>query len=509
MGVKESAASVDDLTTRTASTKTAVRGGSVTLVGQFSKLGLQVIGLFVLARLLTPTDFGLVAMVTAVVGFADVVRDLGLSSAAIQADRLSRGQKSNLFWINSGLGLVLTAACAGGSFAIAALYHDPRLLDICLALSVTFLFNGLQTQFGAELSRQLRFVALTITDLVSAALPLLVAIGLALAGWGYWALVVQIVLQSFTTLVTRVVAARWWPGLPSRTEPTRELLRYGWNLMLTQVLVYFSSNIDKVIIGSRFGAAPLGLYTRAMQLIVLPINQIFAPVTNVALPVLSRLRTVPERLSSQLLGAQVALGYPVAFFLAAVVAVADPFIPLAMGSQWGPVVPLFRLLAVSALFQAVNYVVYWIFLVQGRTGSHFRYSLVSRSILVLTVVTGSLVSLQGVAVGYVVGVVLPWPLALFWVRRWSLVPVRLLLGNGARIVVAGILAGAAGYGASLLLVDASLPARLGVPFAAVVVAFALLACLPGYRSDLGTILGAARHLRPGQRVATDERESTP
>jgi len=265
--------------------------------------------------------------------------------------------------------------------------------------------------------------------------------------------------------------------------------------MLTQTLIYLSSNLDKVLIGSRFNAATLGLYTRAMQIVVLPTSQLFGPATNVALPVLSRLQTQPQRFAGLVLSAQLSLGYPVVLGLAAAVAVADPLLPMIMGQDWAPAVPLFRLLAASALFQVVNYVIYWIFLAQGRTGSHFRYSLVARSILIVAIVIGSGFGVAGVAVGFLVGTVIPWPIALLWIRRWSLAPVRRMFHNGLRVIVAGLILGGAGLLTSGLVADGGAALRVVAPLLAVAAACGLLALIPGYRSDVAIVLRATHHLR--------------
>lgn len=482
-------------TTAKPSPGAAVRGGTVAMIGQVTKVVLQIAGLVLLGRLIGPAEFGMVAMVMAVLGVAEVFRDFGLSSAAIQADVLTRGQRNNLFWISTGLGLAFMLAGFAASFGIATFYHDDRLVSVAAVLSSTFALNGLQAQFTAELARQLRFSALAATDLAAAFIALVAALLAALWGLGHWALVIQIVVQAFVGLALRATLAHWLPGWPSRRDSVRGLVRYGWNLMLTQTLIYLSSNLDKVLIGNRFGAATLGVYTRAMQIVVLPATQLFGPVTNVALPILSRLRSRPDEFGSQVLNAQRALGYPVVACLGAAVAVADPFLVLLMGEPWGPVVPLFRLLAAAALFQVVNYVIYWVFLALGQTGSHFRYSLVSRSILILGVVVGAATGVEGVAVGYLIGTVAAWPLALWWVWRLGFAQAPLLFRNGCWIIMAGAVIGGAGLMVSTAVREADSIARLAASLITVLVTGAALMLIPRYRKDVHSIILSTGHLR--------------
>ncbi|GAA3896090.1 lipopolysaccharide biosynthesis protein [Leifsonia kafniensis] len=476
----------------------AVRGGSITLLGQGIKLILQLGGLIVLGRILPPEQFGLVAMVTAISGLADVLRDMGLSSAAIQAKTLSRGQQSNLFWLNSSLGLALGFAALVLAGPIADFYGDDRLIGITMALAPMFLFNGVQTQFQATLARNLQFRALMFTDILSLAVGLAGAIALALIGAGYWALVGQLVLQSLTLLLGRVAVARWFPGLPDRSAPTRRLLTFGANLMATQLLVYASSSIPSVLVGARSGAQALGFYSRASQLVTFPINQLFTPITNVALPVLSRSQDDRERFDRHLLRSQIALGYIVVLTFAVCIGVADSIIPLVFGEEWAPSAPLFQILAIGGAFQAVSYPTYWVFLARGLTGSHLRYSLISRSIVIVSVLIGSVSGVYGVALGYVIGVAIGWPLSLLWLRGHDAGPIRAMFGNGLRVILVGSVVALAGLGISRLTVNDADILR---------VVYALLICagttvllafvVPDVRRDRVIIVQTLAHLKPG------------
>lgn len=474
----------------------AVRGGGATLLGQLVKVFLQLAGLVVLGRILSPTDFGLVAMVTAIVGVADVIRDAGLSSAAIQAKSLSAGQRNNLFWLNSGIGLALMGAICLAAWPIAVLYGDQRLIVITLALAPMFLFNGVQTQFQAHLARDLRFVALTASDILSMAVGLAAAIGTALAGFGYWALVFQLLAQSLTLLIARTILARWRPGLPDRSAPTKEFVKFGVNLMGSQLLVYASSNVPSIIVGNRFGATQLGFFGRASQLVTFPMNQLLTPITNVALPVLARSQDSRIQYERHLLNAQIALSYAVAGVLSLAIVWADPLIPLIFGDQWQPSAPLFQILAVAGLFQAVSYGTYWVFLSMGLTQSHFRYSLISRSLLIVTVLVGSLFGLYGVAVGYVAGVALGWPLSLLWLHRHRVAPIRRMLMIGIRALFLAVLVTAAGLAAALGLESSNDFVRLALSAVVVIVAAGLLVLvIPPMRADARVIITTLGHFR--------------
>ncbi|WP_368565363.1 lipopolysaccharide biosynthesis protein [Pseudoxanthomonas sp. UTMC 1351] len=467
----------------------AASGALVTMGSQVAKIAVQFGGIVLLARLLTPRDYGLVAMVVAIIGVGEVLRDFGLSSAAIQAKNLSREQRDNLFWINSGIGLLLAAAVFLGAGAIADFYREPLLRAISQAISVTLLLNGLTTQFRAHLNRDMRFGPLALADVGGQLLGLAAAVATALLGWGYWALVVQALVQALVILVLMAVATRWLPGLPRRSAGMGGLLRFGGNLMASQLLNYLSTNIGQIIIGSRLGPAPLGHYNRAFALLMMPLTQLNAPATTVALPILSRLQGDRERYSAFLLRGQATLMHFIIAIFAMACAQAGPLILLVLGQRWQMTVPIFQILVVGGVFQAAGYAAYWVFLSKGLTGAQLYYAIVSRTLVIACIAIGSQWGVLGVATGYACGLALSWPLVLWWLSRVSDAPVRQMLVNGLRAMAGYGLCAFASYMASAQFAAASLSMQLGVGIATAVVAFAVLCAVwPAFRRDVVDIL---------------------
>ncbi|MCR6685096.1 lipopolysaccharide biosynthesis protein [Pseudoxanthomonas sp.] len=471
----------------------AAGGAAVTMAGQGVRMLVQFGGIVLLARLLTPHDYGLMAMVTAIVGVAEILRDFGLSSAAIQARQLSRAQRDNLFWINTLIGLALAAAVFGGAQVIADLYREPALVAISQALAATFLLNGMATQYRAHLSRDLRFGQLALGDVGGQVAGLLAAVAAALAGAGFWALVVQQLVQAAATLALAMLCARWLPRGYHRDAAVGQFLGFGGSLVLAQLLGYASRNVGQVLIGVRIGAEPLGLYNRAFQLLMMPLNQVSAPATTVALPVLSQLRDEPARFSAFLLRGQTVLVHAMAALFAYACAQALPLIVLLLGEQWRPAVPLFQWLALGGVFQAAAYATYWVFLAKGLMRAQLAYALVGRSLLVACVMAGAAWGVEGVAAGYALGLLLLWPLSLAWIGRISDAPALAMFNNGARAVI--------GYGLCAWL-SAEVSAWIGGPLewrllagtAAMAAGFALVCLLwPAFRRDVAAIVHI-RHL---------------
>jgi O-antigen/teichoic acid export membrane protein len=470
----------------------AARGAVLTVGAQLIKIIVQVGGVVVLARLLTPNDYGLVAMVTAVVGVAEIFRDFGLSAAAVQARTLSRGQRDNLFWINSLAGAALAVLAAACAPLVAHVYHRPELVDLTRLISLVFLLNGMTTQFRADLNRHLRFARIAVIDITAPVVALALAIGLALTGAGYWALAAQQLATSVVLLLGAAGSAGFLPRLPRRREPMGELLTFGWHLAGSQLLGYLGNNVDSLTIGYRFGATPLGLYNRAFQLLMTPLGQLRQPTTTVALPVLSRLRPDVEGTNRYVQRGQLGLGLTLVAGLGLVVGAAGPVTAIFLGRQWLNVEPIMRLLAVAGMFQTLAYVGYWVYLAHGLTKQLLQYTVITVSIKVTCIVLGSHWGLIGVAWGYAIAPALAWPLSFWWLSRSSTINVRgLFAGAGRILVVAGAVA-LASYGVCVGVASHGPWLQLVLAILAAGAAYALLLLLPVFRRDVQGVLEVAR-----------------
>jgi len=459
----------------------AARGALVTIGAQGARMVIQFASVVVLSRLLSPHDYGLVAMVLAIIGVGEILRDFGLSSAAVQARSLSTAQRSTLFWLNTGIGLALALIVVAAAPLIAAFYGSPQLVDVARALAPTFLLNGMATQYRASLVRDLRFTSLARVDITAAATSLAIAITAALAGLGYWALVAQQLGQALVLFTLLALAARWPPGLPRRATEVRGLVTFGGNVVASQLIGYVANNIDSVVIGARFGAAPLGIYSRAFQLLMTPLNQVRSPLTSVALPVLSRLSADDTRFSRFVELGQLALGYTLVAGLGLVIGTAEPLTILLLGDQWLEAAPILRLLAIAATFQTLAFVGYWVYLARDLTRDLVRFSLVSAAIRIGCILIGSQWGVIGVAWGYAIAPCLTWPISLWWLSRRTTIPVGRLYAGAGRIL-AGVSGGAAAAWAAASILE--LPVlRVGLGAVALIAWYAILAVVPAIRRD--------------------------
>ncbi|PZS25523.1 MAG: lipopolysaccharide biosynthesis protein [Pseudonocardiales bacterium] len=419
----------------------AARGAVVTLAGQIAQVVLQTGSVVILARILTPRDYGLYAIVLVIVGVGEIFRDFGLSSAAIQAAVLTRFQRDNLFWINAALGLLLALLTFLIAPGVAAVFHEPVLTPITRVLSLTFVINGLATQFRAGLNRDLKFGRLAFCDLAGQGVGLTTALVSAAAGARYWALVAAQLAQVATVLAILAIFARWVPRRPRRGTDLVPMLRYGISFVGAQIVGYAGNNLDSTVIGLRLGPRQLGLYNRAFQLVMTPLGQFRSPATTVALPVLSRLQADVARANDYLRRGQLAMGYTIVAALAIAAGASDRVVDLVMGPQWQAVPPVFALLAIAGSLQMLSFVGYWAYLSRGLTADLFRYTLVDFALRGVCIAVGSTWGIVGVAAGYAIAHAAEWPLSLWWLGKRTVIPARELYCGAFRIIATGTLAG--------------------------------------------------------------------
>ena len=404
----------------------AARGTDIILATQLARAILQFGSVVILTRLLTPKDFGLVAMVTAVVGFADLLRDFGLSSAAVQAKELNDGERDNLFWANLALGTSCALLVCAFSPLIVAAYDQPRLTPIVLALSIVFVLSGANTQFRADLLRSMRFFKVAMSDVNAQLVGISVAVVAAVAGLGLWAIVLQQIAFCVTSLTINIVNVGWLPGLPKRDVSIRRFFKFGRNLLATQSLAYATKNVDNISIGIVYGAIPLGLYSRAYQLLMTPLNNINAPMTDVALPVLSRVQDDEVTFTSYIRKAQLIACYLTTTVFAVAAGLSVPLIAVLFGPKWTEVAPIFAILAIGGVFRAVSQIAYWIYLARGITGDYLKLVLWTRPPMILMLLAGLPWGPEGVAVGHSVSWFLYWLVSLSAVGKKTNIDTRVL-----------------------------------------------------------------------------------
>ncbi|MBZ5706573.1 MAG: oligosaccharide flippase family protein [Acidobacteriia bacterium] len=384
----------------------AARGAGATLASSALGLAIQIISTMILARLLTPKDFGLMTMVTTVSLLLMNFGLNGFTEAILQADDVDHYLVSNLFWINLGVGVLLTIGFAAAGSLLARFYGDPLVARVAVGISPTILITSISVQHLALLKRAMRFSAVSANDVLARVVGVVVSIVLGWAGWGYWALVAGAVALSLSTSLGAFYLCRWVPGLPQRRRGTRSMFQFAMNAYGRFSVNYCTRNLDNVLVGWRFGPISLGFYKKAYDLFALSVSQSTAPLTNVAVAALSRFRGNPAKYRQHLLSAITVTAFVGMGLAAALTIVGKDLIRLLLGPGWEPAGRIFTFFGPGIGVMLIYYMHGWIHLSIGRADRWFRWGVIE------VVVTG-LLFLLALPWG-AVGIALAWTTS-FWI----------------------------------------------------------------------------------------------
>ena len=469
----------------------SVRGGAASVIGRVAAMALQIGTTLILARLLSPSDYGLQAMVLTLVNLCSLFQDAGLSLATIQRETLTKEQVSTIFWINVGLGVVLTGLVASAGPFLAAFYKDPRLLWLTVASSTVFFFNSLSVQHRSMMNRAMRFTTNVKIDMISATSGSVIAIVMAALRCGYWSLICQNISLPIVTTIGAWIALPWMPGKPRWTSEIRSLLRFGGTVSLNSLVVYVAYNTEKILLGRYWGAAPLGLYGRAYQLSNLPVQQVTDSFSSVAFPMLSRLQSDQQRLRRSYLKAHslvVSLTVPMVISCALF---ADAVVRIMLGPKWSGAAPILRLLAPTVLVFAVINPLSWLLQATGRVERSLKMALLIAPVVILGVLAGIHHGPTGVALGYSAAMVLLFVPLVAWAIHGTGVAGADYWDSIKRPLIATALAGCtawlfkAGFQDTLTLIPSAV---IGLTVFFTVYA-ALLLFVMGQRTVYGDLLG--------------------
>ncbi len=382
----------------------AIRAGGFTYLAGLANYVLQIGATVLLARLLTPEDFGLISMVTSLTGILLMLRDIGLSDAVIQAQSLDQRQMSTLFWINalfnSGLSLVVIFLAP----LVARFYGEPRVLSVTIVLSLTFVFYGLSDLHMALLKRSMHFWSVGTGQIVATLLSNSAAVLLAWRGYGYWALVARNVVLAVSVVAVAWIACRWRPGLPARRVGIGSFIAFGANSLGYLIMNYFTRNLDKTLVGRKYGAMQLGYYDKAFGLFTIPVSQLTTSLHHVAVSTLGKLRGEPEEYRRYYLSALAAiafLGMPVCAFLSAM---SRDIIVVLLGPKWIAAAPLFFLFTLSGGVHIVYSTHEWLHVSLGRADRWFRWGIIALTVTVTGYAAALFISTKAVAAAYALSI---------------------------------------------------------------------------------------------------------
>jgi PST family polysaccharide transporter len=354
----------------------AVRGAGVMIFAEGASFAVQMGATLVLARLLTPDDFGVVSMVTTFsLQFYSVGLN-GFTEVILQRDELHDSLASNLFWINIGIGALLTVGFAALGPLLSHFYHDSMVTRVAEGMSLTILAGSFSVIHLALLKRAMRFTSVSANRVFARVFSFVLAIVLAAMGWKYWALVAGYISQEVMMSIGAWYLCRWTPSLPRRTPGTGAAVKFASNVFLHFGFSYSSGNTDNLLVGWRFGASALGFYKKAFDLFYLPANQLLSPMSSVAIATLSRFNRQREQYQRYFL-----LGVSVLAFLgmgigADLTLAGRDMIRILLGPNWAETGRIFEFFGPGIGVMLLCNTHGWIHLSIGRPDRWFRWGVI-------------------------------------------------------------------------------------------------------------------------------------
>ncbi|HEY5984207.1 MAG TPA: MOP flippase family protein [Anaerolineales bacterium] len=370
----------------------------------------QLLSATVLARLLDPTDFGLLAMAFVVTGLVGLFKDLGTAAAVVQKKDLGDTLLSSIFWLNVLLGVGATIMLVVGAPLAGLVYNEPGVVIVLRILAAGFAVSGAGTVHQALLERQLEFRSLARLELASVLVGAAGGIAAALLGAGVWSLVLQSLLTAVMSTALLWLANRWRPSRILAWSEVLGVTRFSLNLTGYNVFGYFARNADYFLIGRFLGSQQLGVYYLAYRLLLLPVGSIGAVVGRVMYPVLSKIQDDNERIAEVYLRMVALISFLSFPLMVALMVAAAPLAPLVLGAAWVSIIPLIQIFAPVGMLQSIGTTVGSIYQAKGRTDQMFRWGVGAGLLTIVAFLIGLRGGAKGVAVAYgLVTVVLFYP----------------------------------------------------------------------------------------------------
>jgi polysaccharide transporter, PST family len=380
----------------------ALRGGAVSVAMQYGNGVLQLVAAIVLARLLAPEDFGLVAIVTVLTSFAPLLIDFGLGDATTQRSKITRSQVSSLFWLSTGIGLAIAVLVAACSPLIAWIYREPRLEDIALCTAIMFVLFGVSNQHLALLRRTMQFTRIAKIQILSTLIGVAIAIAMAICGYGYWAIVLRPIVSSFCVATGAWLVCGWLPGFPVFDDEVKSMVRFGLHVVGFSVLYSVARVVDRILLGLFYRPDAVGYYQNAITLYDYSIFAVFSQLHTVGSAALSKLQSNPAALRQRYEAALSALAFFVMPTAAILSVTAQDLTVILLGEKWRAAGLLLSIIGLRGIFQVVEGSQGWLHLSIGRADRWRNWGVVSVVAHFVAVLGGLPFGATGVAVAIVI-----------------------------------------------------------------------------------------------------------
>jgi O-antigen/teichoic acid export membrane protein len=371
-------------------------------VSTFGRRILALLVNIVLAHLLVPADFGLVAMAAVVLGFIEIFKDLGTGAAIVRQKELRDIQLSTVFWFNVGFGTVATVAALLLAPFVAIFYHEPRVTPVLQAMAISFLMSAMTIVQMSVLTWKMEFAKIAKIELAAACVSYVVGIGSALLGYGVWSLVYQVLVNSLLALMLFWFASPWRPTFGFVWAEIKSILNYSLNLSGYNIFYFFASNADNLLIGRYLGSKDLGYYDLAYRLMSFPLQAISAVFGRVMTPYYAQAQDNLSRFRQTYLRVAVMIAFITFPLMVGLFATREHFVLSVFGPSWYPVIPLLALFAPLGAIRSVLTTSGSIYQAMGRADLQLRWGIASNLIVIVALGIGVQWGSLGVAAAFAI-----------------------------------------------------------------------------------------------------------
>lgn len=380
----------------------AISGAVWTYTQQFGSQVISFVVSIILARALLPEEFGLIGMIAIFIGIGSTLFDGGMTSSLIRSDNLEKSDFSTVFIFNLSVSIAIYCLLFITAPFIADFYHQPQLTDITRIYALSFVFSAFGSVQNTILSKAMYFkkqALLTLPALLSGSV---VALVMAKNGYGVWSLVGMALTNTFCLSVTLWLTSQWKPSLEFSNEKFRKHFNYGYKLTLSGLLDIIFTNIYQIIIGRFFNASVVGYYTRANQLMMMPVGNVSTALNKVVFPLFAEIQNDEIRLRSVYKRIMLLVLFIINPIVVLMLILAEPLTVFLFTDKWLPMVPIFQIICLSGLLYPLHLYNLLILQVKGRSDLFLKLEIVKKIALSVILFVSFFYGLYGLLWGQLI-----------------------------------------------------------------------------------------------------------
>ena len=379
-----------------------INGTKWSAVEKFSVQGARFLLGILMARLLSPDDYGIISMITIFIVISETFVDSGFSLALVRQKSSSEKDYSTVFYFN----ILLSIVCYGLLFLaspwIADFFHAPVIASVLRIQSLTIIINSLMAVHVAKLTIELNFKAISLRSMLSSILSGLIGVGMAYGGLGVWALVGQTIAASVINLVFVLWYCKWIPKLQFSKESFHRLFGFGRNMLIVNIINRIYMNLTSLVIGKFYNSKALGYYDRGTSLATFPVDNVNGILSKITLPILAKIQDDDERLVS-VYRKYISMASFVIFFCCCLLASqARPVILMLFTEKWEMSIVYLQIFSFSIMFDHINTINLVLLQVKGRSDLFLRLEILKKTISIIILLSSIPFGVIGICVSKVI-----------------------------------------------------------------------------------------------------------